>query len=79
MPSLHPTTRPTKHRNWNAAEDADTLRFALRMMLDFHGPAAVINYAKDHGIRCETCCSCGWMPHLDGECLLCDQPVPAAS
>lgn len=44
-------------------------------MLDFHGPAAVINYATDHNIRCEICCTCGWMPHHDGECLMCDLPL----
>jgi hypothetical protein len=74
MPSHHHTA-PTLPRKRNAADDIDTLRFSLRLMLDFHGPAAVINYATDHNIRCEICCTCGWMPHHDGECLMCDLPL----
>lgn len=75
MPSHHPTTAPTSLRTRNAVDDIDTLRFTLRLMLDFHGPASVINYATDHGIRCQTCFTCGWMPHIDGECLMCDLPL----
>lgn len=72
MQSASPTTAPTSKRNWTVEDDADTLRFALRVMLDFHGPAAVITYARDHGIPCAACYACGWVPHLEGECLLCE-------
>lgn len=76
MPSHHPTTLPTSRRRRNADDDVDTLRFTLRLMLDFHGPAAVINYARDHNIHCDVCCTCGWMPHHDGDCLICDVTLP---
>lgn len=76
MPSHHPTIHPTSRRTRTAIDDIDTMRFTLRLMLDFHGPASVINYARDHGIRCDVCCTCGWMPHADGECLICDVPMP---
>lgn len=56
------------------ADDPDTLRFALRIMFDCHGPAAVITYARDHNIPCGACIACGWVPMLDGECLLCELP-----
>ena len=75
MPSHPLTTAPTLHRKRNADDDIDTLRFTLKMMLDLHGPAAVINYARDHHIRCDNCFTCGWMPHHEGECLMCDVPL----
>lgn len=74
MPSPQATTPPTVKRNWSVDDDKPTLRFALRMLLDFHGPAAVVEYAKDHGIACAACFTCGWVPHLDEECLLCEIP-----
>jgi hypothetical protein len=72
MPSPQTITPPTAMSIPTVDDDPDTLRFTLRLMLDFHGPAAVINYATDHGIRCQACCTCGWSPHVNGECLLCD-------
>lgn len=76
MTSQASPTRLTKMQTWNAVDDPDTLRFTLRLMLDLHGPAAVINYARDHGISCRTCCACGWVPHLDEECLICEGAMP---
>lgn len=74
MPALDVTRPHTTKRNWNVEDDPDTLRFALRVMLDFHGPAAVITYATDHGIPCSACFKCGWVPHINEECLLCEIP-----
>ncbi len=74
MPSHLTTSNPTMKRNWNVEDDTDTLRFALRIMLDFHGPAAVVTYAKDHRIPCAACPACGWVPHIDGDCLICEMP-----
>lgn len=74
MPSHHPTTLPISRPN-EIFDDEDALHFTLRLLMDLHGPAAVINYAKDHGLRCDYCSCCGWMPHLDGDCLLCELPL----
>lgn len=74
MSSRHTITQATMKRNWTVDDDVDTLRFALRVMLEFHGPSGVITYARDHAIPCGPCNSCGWVPHLNGECLLCELP-----
>jgi hypothetical protein len=47
----------------------------LRLLMDLHGPAAVINYARDRELPFDNCHCCGWVPHLDEECLVCQLPI----
>lgn len=74
MPSQHPTTLRISYAS-EIFDDEFELHFSLRLLMDLHGPAAVINFAKDHGLRCDYCHACGWVPHLEGECLLCELPL----
>lgn len=66
------------HNHGSEIDDPDTLRIAMRLLLDFHGLAAVISYARDRGIPCARCYACGWSPMLNDECLLCEQPSDRA-
>lgn len=74
MPSQHLSTLLITHEN-ESFDEEDALHFTLRLIMDLHGPAAVITYAKEHGLRCDYCHSCGWVPHQYGECLLCELPL----
>lgn len=72
MPSHHPTSNLISQPTEDESDYEYRLHVTFRLLMDLHGPAAVINYANDHGIRCKTCRACGWSPHLNDECLLCD-------
>ena len=56
-------------------EDEFALHMGLRLLMDLHGPAAVINYARDRELPFDNCHCCGWVPHLDDECLVCQLPI----
>lgn len=74
MPSHHPTIDLISETTEDAIDHEFRLRVTFRLLMDLHGPAAVINYANEHAIRCDTCRTCGWSPHIDDECILCDTP-----
>lgn len=74
MATHRTNTARVSHHDLSENDDPETLRFAMRLLLDFHGPVAVISYARDRGIPCANCYACGWSPMLNDECLLCDHP-----
>ena len=74
MSSHHPITPPISAPTEAGIEYQYQLHVTFRLLMDLHGPAAVINYANEQGIRCDTCRACGWSPHLDDDCILCDMP-----
>ena len=76
MSSHHPPTNLISEPTEIGIDYEYRLHVTFRLLMDLHGPAAVINYANEHGIRLDTCRCCGWSPHLNDDCILCDMPEP---